>query len=128
MYAYPDVVAVCGKPEYDAGDANTLTNPTVIIEVLSPSTEAYDRGARFAHYRQLETLQEYLLVAQNEARIDRYVRRGGEWVLTETTDLGGEVELPTIGCRLALREVYDKVEFKPAPDRTPQTQSGSESV
>ncbi len=110
MYAYPDVAAVCGEPTFDAGALDVLTNPTLIVEVLSESTEAYDRGLKFARYRQRASLQEYLLVAQDRVSVERYSRQGEFWVLTEATHLEDAIELPSIGCTLALRDVYDKVE------------------
>ncbi len=76
LYTYPDVVMVCGDIHFEDGDNDTLLNPTAIVEVLSTSTEAYDRGEKFAHYRRLESLQEYLLVAQDKVRIEYYVRQG----------------------------------------------------
>jgi Uma2 family endonuclease len=110
MYAYPDVVAVCGDPSYETDKRDVLANPTLIVEVLSESTEAYDRGLKFARYRQRASLQEYVLVAQDRVSIERYSRQGEHWVLTEATGLDDVIELPSIGCRLALRDVYEKVE------------------
>jgi Uma2 family endonuclease len=86
-----------------------LLNPAVLIEVLSPSTEAYDRGGKFAHYRKIATLREYLLVSQDQPIIERYVRQGVVWILTEAVGLEASVPLESIDCVLSLREVYDKV-------------------
>lgn len=108
-YVYPDVVVVCGEPQFEDASVDTLTNPTLIVEVLSPSTEGYDRGAKSAHYRRLASLQEYVLIAPNRISVERFVRQGGEWVLSEATDPGTIVSLASIGCRLALADVYDKV-------------------
>jgi Uma2 family endonuclease len=108
-YHYPDIAVVCGTPQFEDEQVDTLLNPTVLIEVLSPSTEAYDRGGKFANYRKIASLCEYLLVAQDEAHVDRYLRQGEAWLLTETEGLGASVALDSIGCALALREVYDKV-------------------
>lgn len=108
-YHYPDIVVVCGTPQFEDTQMDTLLNPTVLIEVLSPSTEAYDRGGKFAHYRKIETLREYLLVAQDQASIERYVRQGDVWILTEAVGFEASVPLESIGCVLSLREVYDKV-------------------
>ena len=88
LYTYPDIVVVAGEGQYEDAEADTLLNPTVIIEVLSPSTEAYDRGDKFARYRRLDTLREYVLVAQERVLIERYARQGEEWVLTEFTRPG----------------------------------------
>lgn len=83
IYTYPDIVAVCGEPLFEDEVTDTLLNPTLIVEVLSESTEAYDRGEKFAHYRRLETLHEYVLVAQNKIRIEHFRREGEEWILSE---------------------------------------------
>ncbi|HLC17134.1 MAG TPA: Uma2 family endonuclease [Thermodesulfovibrionia bacterium] len=85
MYTYPDVVAVCGDISLEDIHNDTLINPTVIVEVLSESTEAYNRGEKFAHYRSLESLQEYILVAQDKVRVERFVRQGKLWVLYEAS-------------------------------------------
>ncbi|HLC16698.1 MAG TPA: Uma2 family endonuclease [Thermodesulfovibrionia bacterium] len=111
MYTYPDVVAVCGDIRLEDAHNDTLLNPTVIVEVLSDSTEAYDRGEKFVHYRRLESLQEYLLVAQDQVLVEHYVRQGKLWVLTEESNPDGIVHLVSIDCTLSLKEVYDKVEF-----------------
>ncbi len=108
-YHYPDVAVVYGKPEFEDGHLDILLNPTVLIEILPPSTEAYDRGDKFAAYRKIASLREYLLVAQDKPRIERYVRQGDSGILTETSGLDGVVGLETVGCALALREVYDRV-------------------
>ena len=108
-YHYPDIVVVCGKPEFEDGHLDTLLNPTVLVEILSPSTEAYDRGGKFAAYRKIQSLHEYLLVSQAEPFIERYVRQGEAWVLTETAGLEGLVNLDSIGCVLAMNEVYYSV-------------------
>ena len=108
-YHYPDIAVVCGTPKFEDAQVDTLLNPTLLVEVLSPSTEAYDRGGKFAHYRKIETLREYLLVAQDKPSIERYVRQGDVWILTEAVGLEASVPLESIDCVLSLREVYDKV-------------------
>jgi len=108
-YYYPDVSVVCGKPEFEDTYLDTLLNPTLLIEILSPSTEAYDRGGKFNHYRKIASLQEYLLVAQDQASIERFVRQGDAWLLTEAAGLESTISLESIGCQLSLAEVYDKV-------------------
>jgi Uma2 family endonuclease len=110
MYAYPDVVVVCGSPEFQDNEFDVLLNPTLIIEVLSPSTEGYDRGLKFARYRRRASLQEYVAIAQDRLSVERYSRQGEHWVLTEATSLDDVIELPSITCSLALRDVYDKIE------------------
>jgi Uma2 family endonuclease len=108
-YYYPDIAVVCGTPQFEDAQLDTLLNPTVLIEVLSPSTEAYDRGGKFAHYRKITTLREYLLVAQDQSSIERYMRQGDVWILTEAVGLDASMPLESIDCILSLREVYDKV-------------------
>ncbi|WNB76387.1 Uma2 family endonuclease [Methylomonas koyamae] len=108
-YHYPDIAVVCGKPEFEDAQVDTLLNPMLLIEVLSPSTEAYDRGGKFAHYRKIPSLREYLLVMQDQPGIERYLRQGEVWILSETLGLEASVALESIDCRLSLREVYDKV-------------------
>jgi Uma2 family endonuclease len=111
FYTYPDVVAVCGEPVLTDAKMDTLTNPTVLVEVLSPSTEAYDRGKKFEYYRKLQSLREYVLVAQNRPFVEHYVRRDNKWELSDLSSLNGTLQLESIGCELALSDVYDKVEF-----------------
>ena len=111
LYTYPDIVAVCGEIRFDDEQTDTLLNPTALVEVLSASTEAYDRGEKFAHYRRLESLREYVLIAQDKVCIEHFVRQGDQWVLTESSNLDDTVQLSSIGCLIALRDVYDKVEF-----------------
>lgn len=109
MYTYPDVVAVCGEPQFEDSAVDTLLNPTVIIEVLSPSTEAYDRGEKFAHYRRLDSLREYVLVAQDKIRIEHYRRDGDRWIFTEVSDT---LDLPSIDCHVSVAAIYEKVTFE----------------
>ncbi len=110
LYTYPDVVVVCGEPQFEDDYVDTLLNPTLIIEVLSASTEAYDRGRKFGYYRIIESLSEYLLVSQDEYRIEKYVKQAdGRWLLSDYRTPEEAVELPSIQCTLALSEVYDKV-------------------
>ncbi len=108
-YHYPDIVVVCGTPQFEDAHVDTLLNPTLLIEVLSSSTEAYDRGGKFAHYRKIPTLREYLLVTQDQPSIERYQRQGDVWILSEAVGLDAAVSLESIDCVLSLSEVYDKV-------------------
>jgi len=108
-YHYPDIAVVCGTPQFEDSHVDTLLNPTLLIEVLSPSTEAYDRGGKFAHYRKISTLYEYLLVSQDQPSIERYMRQGDVWILTEAVGPEASMSLESIDCVLSLREVYDKV-------------------
>lgn len=116
-YHYPDIAVVCGKPEFEDPSVDTLLNPTLLVEVLSPSTEAYDRGGKFAHYRKIATLREYLLVMQDQPSIERYLRQGDVWILSEAIGLEASMSLESIDCVLSLREVYDKVVFDSHPEQ-----------
>ena len=112
LYTYPDVVVVCGEPQFEDTDLDTLLNPTLIMEVLSQSTEDYDRGTKFEHYRTLASLQEYVLVAQDKCHIVHYTRQADNtWVLSETTRREDLLHLPSIGCDLSISEVYAKVQI-----------------
>ena len=110
LYTYPDISALCGEPQLEDDEADILLNPSLIIEVLSPSTEAYDRGARFDHYRSIESLQTYVLIAQDRAQIELFQRQDtGHWLLSVVKGLAASVSLVTIGCELALADVYERV-------------------
>lgn len=110
LYTYPDVSVVCGTPELEDERGDTLLYPTVLIEVLSDSTERQDRWRKSEAYRRLATLQEYLLVSWAEPRVEHYRRHGErEWLLTEVVGLEERVELASVPCALALRDVYDRV-------------------
>jgi Uma2 family endonuclease len=115
MYTYPDVVGVCDKPQFEDEHLDTLLNPAVIIEVLSPSTERYDRGEKFAHYRRVPSLTEYVLIAQDIRRIDHYRRDGDSWVLTEVSEPDAALVLSSLGATLQLADIYDRVEFPDPP-------------
>lgn len=115
-YVYPDIAIVCGEAQIEDDQLDTLLNPAVIIEVLSPSTEQYDRGTKFEHYRALESLQEYVLVSQAQPHIERYVRHEAGWLLTEVKGLDAVMELSSVGCTLTLSDVYDKVTFGEGQD------------
>jgi Uma2 family endonuclease len=109
---YPDLVAFCGEPHLLDGRRDVLLNPSLIVEVLSDSTEAYDRGAKFALYRQIPSLKEYLLVSQGQVLVELYSRgEDGRWVLSDYRALTDRVLLPGLDCTLELAEVYDKVEL-----------------
>jgi Uma2 family endonuclease len=117
LYAYPDASVICGPLEYDDERSDTVLNPTLLVEVLSPSTEAFDRGKKLNHYRRIESLQEYLLISQDEPRIQRYLRNADNtWTLTDAADLAECLHLPSLGIELSLGEVYAKVDFSQAAD------------
>lgn len=113
LYTYPDVTVVCGNPQFADSALDTLLNPVLVIEVLSPSTESYDRGKKFQHYRQLESLREYVLISQDSLRVERFLRQDdGTWLLTDAAGLDASLELASVACTLALAEVYEKVTFE----------------
>jgi Uma2 family endonuclease len=110
-YTYPDVVVACEEERFDDAENDTLLNPVVVIEVLSESTEAYDRGKKFEHYQSIESLKEYLMVAQDPYRIEQYVRQSNrEWRYSEYHNAEDVVNVNVIGCELVLKDVYAKVE------------------
>lgn len=110
-YTYPDVVVTCGEPVFEDAELDTLLTPVVIIEVLSPSTERNDRGRKFTSYRQLPSLQEYVLVAQDRPNVEHYLREGDHWILSEYADLDATVLLPAINGQLRLRDLYQRIRF-----------------
>jgi Uma2 family endonuclease len=116
-YRYADVSALCGEAKFEEiGGVAALTNPELIVEVLSPSTEAYDRGDKFTHYKSIQTLGEYLLVAQHRPHVTRLFRRDdGLWIHTEVNDLDSTLELSSLGCDLPLSEIYRGVSFDSEP-------------
>lgn len=117
LWTYPDVAALCGPPQWDTSSSpHSLLNPQVIFEVLSPTTEGFDRGDKFARYRRLESLTDYVLVAQDQMRVEHFVRQAnGSWTMTEYTTPESVVPLPVVGCELPLAEIYDKVTFPEHP-------------
>lgn len=113
LYTYPDVTVICDEPEVEDAQGDTLLNPTAIFEVLSPSTEAYDRGEKFRRYRKVPSLRLYVLVAQATPSVEVFTRQGEVWVFSDATGLGASIHLESIGCPLALRDVYAKVRLTP---------------
>jgi Uma2 family endonuclease len=114
LYTYADALVICGEPRFLDWKQMTLLNPTVIVEVLSASTEAYDRGRKFEHYQSIESLREYLLVASDRLSAWLYRRQSQfEWLLITANTAESTVELESAGCRLALRDLYDRVELPP---------------
>jgi Uma2 family endonuclease len=111
-FFYPDVTVVCGKPLFHDEREDIILNPLLVIEVLSKSTEAFDRGAKFQAYQTLDSLKEYLLVAQDKPIIEQYVRQSdGKWTYTALVGLENSLTLPSVECTLNLSAVYDKVDF-----------------
>lgn len=120
LYTYPDVVVVCGQPEFQDAHVDTLLNPTAIIEVLSSSTEVYDRGRESTHYRQVASLKEYVLIAQDEMEIVHFVRTSNHWEVQDVQGPDEILRLTSIGCDIPLRAIYARVEFLrpgPTPER-----------
>lgn len=111
-YTYPNVVAVCEEPRFEDGALDILLNPAVVVEVLSSSTQDYDRGTKFALYRTIESLRDYVLISQDRVRVEHYARQGAfQWLLTEHAELGDTLSLPSMGVTLPLSEIYRKVRF-----------------
>ncbi len=115
LYTYPDLLIVCGEPEYAPDNKHTLTNPKLVIEVLSDSTERYDRTTKFRFYQQLPSLTEYLLVAQDEPLVEQYVRQPDDrWVRFDFVGLEVSLALATVPAAVPMADVYRGVEFPPA--------------
>ena len=116
MYAYPDVSVVCGKPLLADAHQDNLLNPVVIIEILSPSTESYDRGLKFQHYRTIESLKDYILVDQNKIRVEHFTRQADNtWSLRDYQQPDEELKIDSIGVSIPLNRIYDCVELSAAP-------------
>ncbi len=113
LYTYPDIVVCCGEPLFADDRKDTLVNPSLIVEVLSPATESRDRGFKFVQYRKLESLREYVLVSQEEPRVEIFRPRAerSEWVLIEATGLDAVCRLESIGAEIPLREIYSGIAF-----------------
>ncbi|MBI2948023.1 MAG: Uma2 family endonuclease [Verrucomicrobia bacterium] len=120
LLTYPDFSVVCGPLQFAEGTEDTVVNPTLVGEVLSDSTEAYDRGKKFENYRQMPSLLEYLLVSQKEARIEQFSRgKEGSWVLRDAAGLEASLFLPSLEVTLALSDIFAGVKFAPTPIRPP---------
>ncbi len=111
LYTYPDVTVVCGEAQFQDDEVDTLLNPTVIVEVLSPTTESYDRGAKFEHYRRLASLKEYVLVSQGQVLVERFIRQGDDWLRSAQDHLDDTLSLTSIDCSVSLRDIYSRVGF-----------------
>jgi Uma2 family endonuclease len=112
LYTYPDVVAFCGPALFLDKRNDTLLNPQLIVEVLSDSTEAYDRGRKFESYRKVQTLREYVLIAQDKMRVEQFIKQdASHWLYIETTDPNVTVRLSSIECEVRIADIYEKVEF-----------------
>ncbi len=114
LYTYPDLVAACGPPEFRGAARDTLVNPALIVEVLSDSTEQYDRGKKFGHYQRVDSLREYLLICQDQPRCESFVRQpDGSWRFTVHAGLAAELVLTAVPARIPLAELYEGVAFPP---------------
>jgi len=112
LHAYPDVIVVCGPPRLGDEHQDILLNPVALFEILSPSTEKYDRGFKFQHYWTIESLKEYILVDQQQVRIEQYIRQAGNtWTLHTYQSLGEQLDLASIGASLSLQRIFDRVEL-----------------
>ena len=122
LYTYPDVTVICGERQFDPLDANreTVLNPALIVEVLSPTTESWDRGGKFQNYREIESLREYVLVSWDKALVETFLRQpDGTWVLNPTAGREAVAPLKSLGIELPLAEIYDGVELPAqSPGRT----------
>ncbi|MDE0553659.1 MAG: Uma2 family endonuclease [Candidatus Poribacteria bacterium] len=121
-YFYPDIAVTCDRPRFEDDALDILTNPQVIIEVLSNSTANYDRGEKFARYRQLESLQEYLLISQDQVDVEHYLRQGEQWLLSEFRALADVLQLASIEAELSLNQIYRFVELE-TDDTLPATRN-----
>lgn len=116
LYTYPDVMVICGRIEFVPGRDDTLTNPILIVEVWSDSTKAYDRGEKFAMYRQIPTLQEYVMIDQTQPYVEHYRRDGHFWVLETLEKADAILTLPSLECEIPLAVMYEKVEWQSQAD------------
>jgi Uma2 family endonuclease len=118
LYTYPDVSVVCGALAFVPGTDDTVVNPTLLVEVLSDTTEAYDRGEKFRHYQLMPSLKEYLLASQRQPRLEHFLRRSNnEWALRTAEGMDATLTLPSLEITLELHEVFAGVEFVPTPIR-----------
>lgn len=117
FYTYPDIVIVCGEPTIEKRNGENLLNPTVLIEVLSPSTEKFDGGDKFRFYRLMPSLREYVLVSQDRVSVEHYFRQeDNSWLYTALNDYEDVLELPSVSCSINARDIYDKVDLTEATD------------
>ena len=124
-YVYPDLTVVCGEAEFEDDELDVLMNPVLVVEVLSPSTENYDRSTKFNWYRRIESLQEYVLVSQQMPRVERFVKRPEGWLFSDVDGLEATVRLESIDCTLALSDIYDRVTF---PEIALETAESPEAI
>ncbi len=112
LYTYPDVMAVCGRIEYDNRNSDAITNPALIVEVLSPSTANYDRGGKFELYRDISSFQEYVLIHQDKVHIEHHRRdEQRRWLLTEYKDVDASLLFESVGISIPLQRIYERVDW-----------------
>lgn len=116
LFSYPDLTIVCGEPVFHDKHNDVILNPKVIIEVLSPNTEDYDRSQKFTRYQNMKSLSDYILISQNRPCVEYFVRQKGrrQWLFTIETELAAEIVIASINCKLKLADIYDRVNFPPA--------------
>ena len=110
LYTYPDIMIVCGQRKFNNDKPETILNPDVIIEVLSDSTETYDRGKKFEHYRNLDSLREYVLISQNFEKFEKYYKTDNRWIFSYTDKNNTSIMLESVNCELNHLEIYDKID------------------
>jgi len=110
LFTYPDIMVVCDKPVFVDDEVDTLLNPKLIVEVLSPTTEANDRGWKWAHYRQLRSLAEYILIPQDDYRVEQYSRQADDsWLYREYRGLNDSLRIPLFGCEIPLSDIFHRI-------------------
>ena len=125
LYTYPNVVVVRGEPRFLDGEFDTLLNPTLLVEVLSPSTEDYDRGDKFDQYKAIASLREYVLVAQDQFLVERFVKRDKRWFPAEHRDVESDLVLESIGCAVPMRDIYAKMRISGRGDGRDRMESSA---
>ena len=124
LYTYPDIIVTCEHPTFEDSSVDTLLNPQVLIEVLSPSTESWDRGKKFGNYRQIASLREFVLISQDRMLVEKFTRLpDGEWLLSEVSSPDDRLMLASVSCSIKLSDIYARVEFAEPTD--PGSQRGT---
>ena len=114
MFSYADLTVVCGQARFHDGTKDVLINPKVLVEILSPSSEAFDRGKKFAKYKLLESFTDYILIAQDEPQIDYFIKQpSGDWLQKSVSGMEAEISIASVDCTLRLSDVYSNVTFPP---------------
>ena len=115
LFSYPDLTIVCGEPQFHDKQKDVILNPKVIIEVLSPNTEAYDRREKLTRYQNLKSVSDYILIAQDRPHVEHFVRQKGkrQWLFAIETEMKAEIFIASINCKLKLADIYDRVVFPP---------------